>query len=258
MKLKFVCSLTAMVTLVAAAALAQTNKTASAPLPAAPGAASDPAPTTAAGGGGSKIGTINIQNAILYSNEGQRDFEAMRKKLEPKQNELKSQSDQIEELKKQLNTQGNTLNDDAKSNLQRQIEQKQKTLERGQQDFQEEVSGQENEIAQRILQKMAPIVVKYANEHGFRMILDTSNPWPQGPVLWAKTDDVDVDITKPVVDAYNAQSGVAPPATRSTPPVGGTKPGGTGATRPAGTGATRPAGTNRPATSPSTTTPPPK
>lgn len=248
MKLKFVCSLTAMAIVVATAALAQTTKAASAPLPAAPGAANDPAPTTAAGGGGSKIGTINIQNAILYSNEGQRDFEAMRKKLEPKQNDLKGQSDQIEELKKQLNTQGNTLNEDAKVNLQRQIEQKQKALERGQQDFQEEVSGQENEIAQRILQKMAPIVVKYASDHGFRMILDTSNPWPQGPVLWAKTDDIDVDITKPVVDAYNAQSGVPAPAARSAAPAGGTRPPGTN--RPAGTGVTKPSGTNRPATTP--------
>ena len=249
MKFKLVCSFAAMAILVAAPVCAQTTNTASSPLPPAPGAASDPAPSTTVGG--SKIGTINIQNAILYSNEGQRDFEAMRKKLEPKQNELKSQSDQVEELKKQLNTQGNTLNDDAKANLQRQIEQKQKALERGQQDFQEEVSGQENEIAQRILQKMAPIVVKYASDHGFRMILDTSNPWPQGPVLWAKTDDVDVDITKPVVDAYNTQSGVAAPP-RSAAPAGGTKVPGT--TRPA-TGL-KPPGTTRPATTPATTPPP--
>ncbi len=53
---------------------------------------------------------------------------------------------------------------------------------------------------------MAPIVVKYAQENGFGMILDTSKQWPQSPVLMAGEG---VDITKAVVDIYNTQSGVA-------------------------------------------------
>jgi len=69
---------------------------------------------------------------------------------------------------------------------------------------------QNQEIAGRILQKMAPMIVKYANDNGFGMIIDTSKPWPQGPVLLAGDG---LDITKAVVDAYNVQSGVpAPPA----------------------------------------------
>ena len=243
MKLKLVCSLAAMAVLVTTAGLAQTSNSA---LPSSPGSAPDPAPALT-GAGGVKIGTININSAILYSNEGQRDFEAMRKKYEPKQNELKSQSDEIDQLKKQLNTQGNTLNDDAKGNLQRQIEQKQKALERGQQDFQEEVSNAENEIAQRILQKMAPVVQKYAKDNGFSLLLDTSNQWPQGPVLW-QTDTI--DITKGVVDVYNAQSGVPAPTSRTTAPSA--RPSATGAPR-TGTGT----GT-KPVISPGTTQPPPK
>ena len=43
-----------------------------------------------------KIGTINIEQAVIGSNEGQRDFEALSKKLEPKQNELKAQNDELE------------------------------------------------------------------------------------------------------------------------------------------------------------------
>ena len=242
MKLKLVCSLAAIAVLVATAGFAQTGSASSAALPSSPGAAPDP--PSAAGPGMVKVGTININSAILYSNEGQRDFEAMRKKFEPKQNELKSQSDEIDQLKKQLNTQGNTLNEDAKATLQRQIEQKQKALERGQQDFQDEVSGQENEIAQRILQKMAPVVQKYAKDNGFALLLDTSNQWPQGPVLW-QTDTI--DITKGVVEVYNAQSGVPAPAARTTSP---------GTTRPSATGVPRTgAGTNKPASQPSTTPP---
>ena len=66
------------------------------------GAATSPAgPATSAPiatGSGSKLGTINIEQAVMGSNEGQRDFEALRKKLEPKQNELKAQNDELEGL----------------------------------------------------------------------------------------------------------------------------------------------------------------
>jgi len=191
--------------------------------PAGGSAAGLPAALSAAasGGGGSsattpvvanpagfKIGTINIEQAILASNEGQRDFEALSKKLEPKQNELKEKNDELESLKKQLNTQGEKLNDETRGTLVKQIEQKQKSFDRQRQDAQEDFQAQQGEILNRIIQKMAPVIVKYATDNGFAMILDTSNPWPQGPVLWAGPS---VDITKPVVDAYNTQSGVAPP-----------------------------------------------
>jgi outer membrane protein len=188
-------------------ALAQTDGGGAA-LPAAPGAANTaPDPTAAATG--VKVGTINIEQAIFASNEGQRDFEALSKKLEPKQTELKNMNDEVESLKKQLNDGSGKLTEDARATLVKQIEQKQKSLERSVQDARDDAQNQQNEIAQRILQKMAPIIVKYAGDKGFGLIMDTSNPWPQGPVLWAGPS---VDITKPVVDAYNVQSGVPAPA----------------------------------------------
>jgi len=242
MKLTLMRSLTAVAVLASAAAVAQTDPApSSAALPAAPSSASSSPSPVASTGGSTKIGTINIEAAIFASNEGQRDGDAVAKKLEPKQTELKTMNDELEGLKTQLKTQGDKMNDEAKGNLQRQIEQKQKGFERSQQDLQEEVRGQENEIAQRILKKMGPLIVKYASDNSFGLIIDTStnNQWPNGPVLWQNPA---IDITKPVVDAYNVQSGVAPPARPS---------GGTGATKP-GTGA----GTGRPATTPSTTKPP--
>jgi outer membrane protein len=236
---KFLRFLLATVFVISVTALAQTASAGPA-LPAAPSAAgTTPDPTV--GGTGRKIGTINIEQAIFASNEGQRDFEVLSKKLEPKQTELKSMNDEVESLKKQLNTQSATLNDDSRGALVKQVEDKQKKLERSVQDARDDAQAQQNEIAQRILQKMAPIIVKYAGDKGFGLIMDTSNPWPQGPVLWAGPS---VDITKAIVDAYNVQSGVPAPARPTT-----AKPAATGATRPAA-----PAGGTKPAT----TTPPPK
>src|SRR5579864_1172801 len=218
MKSKSLRVLLALAVTLTFSALAQTG---SAATPSSPAAANpDPATPAATTGPstGTKVGAINIQEAIFGSNEGRRDLEVLQKKFEPKQNELKSQNDELEGLKKQLSTQEGKLNDDALANLKKQIETKQKLFDRSVQDAQEDFGNQNQEIASRILQKMAPMIVKYSEDNGFGIIVDTSKPWPQSNVLWWGQA---IDITKAVVDAYNVQSGVAaPPApgASTTPP----------------------------------------
>jgi outer membrane protein len=212
---KFLRPILAVAALFVISAIAQTST--AAPMGASTAAGASPVAT----GPGTKIGTINIEQAIVQTNEGHRDFEDLAKKLEPKRTQLTGQNDELEALKKQLTTQGDKLSPEALETLRKQIETKQKSLERAGQDYQEDVGNQQNDIAQRILQKMAPMIVKYAQENAFGMIVDTSKPWPQSPVLWY--DGEKIDVTKPVVDAYNAQSTVPPPAAGSPKPA--TKPG---------------------------------
>lgn len=212
------------------------------PAPASPQAAPPDAPSAAPAAGapihatGTKVGTINIEQAIFASNEGQRDFQELQKKFEPKQAELKNAADELDGLKKQLNSQQDKLNDDAHEKLVKQIETKQKTLDRTTQDAQEDYQNQQGEIGNRILTKMAPLIVKYAADNGYGLILDTSQQWPRSPVLW---NGEAVDITKPIVDQYNTQSGVPTPT--GTPAKPAVKP--SASTKPA---ATKPAASTPP------------
>lgn len=220
MKLKFLCSLAAVAAL-SAAAFSQTGS--SAALPSAPGTANDP-PAITPNPNATKVAAINVESAIFMTNEGQRDMGSLQKKFEPRSNDLKSKSEEIDALKKQLTAAG--LTQDKKDDLNRQIELKQKAFERERQDAQEDFQGQQTEIGQRIFQKMAPVIMKYAQENGLGMIIDTSTPWPNGPVLWA--NPASMDITKAVVEVYNQQSGVtAPAAGNGTKPAGTSKPAGT-------------------------------
>jgi outer membrane protein len=210
-------------------ALAQTGSAA------APSGAAATAPTPAASApvvatGPTKVGTINIEGAIFGCNEGRREEEGLQKKFEPKQAELKNQNDELEGLKKQLTNTQDKLSPDALETLKKQIESKQKLFDRAYQDFQEEVNNQNQEIATKVLQKMAPMIVKYSQENGFGIIVDTSKIWPQSNVLWWAEG---IDITKQVVDAYNVQSGVAPPASSGAAKPAAPKPGtGAGAAKP--------------------------
>lgn len=192
----------------------------------------------------SKIGVVDIQAAIFSCNEGQRDFQALQKQFEPKKNEIDGLNKEVEDLKKQYNDQGPKLNAEAKDNLIKQIDTKQKQLNRVLEDAQGDAQQKQQEIVNRIGQKMLGVLDKYAKENAFALVLDVSGQ--QNPVLWAAET---VNITPAIVQAYNTESGVAAPPK----PAGGTAPTAPSATRPTGA-ATRPAGA---ATKPATTTPKP-
>src|ERR1700688_306548 len=231
MKSKFLRVLLAIAVTFAFSALAQTGSAATPSSPTASSANPATPPATTGPSIGTKVGAINITEAIFGSNEGRRDLEVLQKKFDPKQAELKSQNDELEGLKKQMTTQEGKLNEDALATLKKQIESKQKLFDRSVQDAQEEFGNQQQEIASRVLQKMAPMIVKYSEDNGFGIIVATSKPWPQSNVLWWGQT---VDITKAVVDAYNVQSGVpAPPAAGATKAPAPKPPTGTGATKPA-------------------------
>jgi len=184
-------------------------------------AAAAPANAPSAAPAGTKIAIVNIQEAIAASNEGKREFESLQQKYGPKQASLKTQNDEVENLKKQLQTQGDKLSDEERSTRVQTLEAKQKTLQRNVEDAQAEYQQDTQQVVNRIGSKMLNVLEKYAKTNGYAMVLDVSNP--QSPVLYASTS---TNITKELVDAYNTEFPVAvpagkpaaKPAAKTTPP----------------------------------------
>jgi outer membrane protein len=206
------------------------GQTLSAPSPSGSTAAPADFPATA------KIAIIAFQQAVASTNEGQRNFAQLRQKFEPKQTQLKSQSDEIDSLKKQLQDAGANLSDQERDSRLKTIDEKTKSLQRTAEDAQNEASGAMSDMYQALAQKVYVILDAYATQNKFTLVLDASNQ-QNSPVLWA---DKGTDITKAVVDAYNAKSGVPPqPAAGSVPsaPRPSTSPShtGTGTTHPSTT-----------------------
>src|SRR5277367_1286631 len=177
-----------------------------------------------------KVAIIAFQQAVASTNEGQRNFAQLRVKFEPKQAQLKSQSDEIDSLKKQLQDAGANLSEPERDSRLRVIDEKTKSLQRSAEDAQNEASGAMNDMYQALAQKVYTVLDSYSNQNKFTVVLDTSAQ--QTPVLWASGS---TDITKAVVDAYNTKSGVPPqPAagasTPSAPRPSTSTPGRTGTT----------------------------
>ena len=189
-------------------AFAQTGSAASGPAPATTAA-------TTAGPAPVKIGFIYFEQAVFLTNEGQREMDALMKKFDPKQQELKNQNDEVENLKKQLQTQGDKLNEEARANLVKQIENKGKALQRSMEDAQGEAQREQNEVFNKVGAKVFKTMEKYAKDNGFAAILnitptDQQNPPGQLSLLWTVPQ---VNVTKDIIDAYKKESGVAPPPT---------------------------------------------
>jgi len=203
------------------------------------GATKAAAPAAAAGspstpGAPSKVGVVGIQQAIANTNEGKKELDALQQRFAPKQNELKSLNDEVEQLKKTLQAQSDKLSDDERANRIKTLETKQKTLQRNAEDAENEYQQAVQEILNRLGGKMLSVLDKYALDHGYTVILDVSNQQAT-PVLWASQT---TNITKELIDAYNALAPAAPAAKPAGSGAAASKPSGAAANKPSGAAAT--------------------
>jgi outer membrane protein len=158
--------------------------------------------------GQAKVAVIAFQAAVTQTNEFQRNFADLQKKYEPKRQELKTLSDSIEALQKTLQTQSTTLNDETREKDAREIGEKQKQLQRDQEDDQNNFQQDMQDTFNGVAAKVGDVLIAYAQEHGYTLVLDGGDQQTQ-MVLYASPA---TDISKAVLDAYNAKSGVPAPA----------------------------------------------
>jgi outer membrane protein len=165
-----------------------------------------------------KVAVLAFQVAVAQTNEGQRNFSDVQKKFEPKRAELKSLNDEIENLKKQLQAQGDKLSPTETASRTKTIDDKSKQLQRSAEDAQNDFQTAIQDMYNSLASKVYEVVSAYAKDKGYTLVIDVSQQ--QSPVLWAADE---TNITQPIIDAYNVKSGVpAPPP--SAPGAAGTAP----------------------------------
>lgn len=195
-------------------ALAQTS-----PAPAAPEAPVAEA-ASAAPAGANKIAVISFQLAVAQTNEGQRNYADLQSKYAPRANALKTLSAEIDTLTKQLQVQGDTLSDTERASRAKTIDDKKKQLDRSSEDLKSDGDQDIQQMYSTLAAKVFEVLSSYAQQQGYTMVLDIGEQ--QSPVLYANPT---LDITKTVIAAYNAKSGVPaqparPGAASPQPPAG--------------------------------------
>jgi outer membrane protein len=155
-----------------------------------------------------KIALIEYEQAAAATNEGVRSLQDLQKKYEPKKAQLQTLAQEVDSLKKQLQSSSATLSEADRASRLRAIDTKEKQLQRDGEDASNAYNGDVQEALGKVAKKLGPVVVKYVQQNGYTMLLDNTGQQGGIGVLWTIPG---TDISRAVVDAYNVASGVAAP-----------------------------------------------
>jgi|SRR5581483_10341672 len=146
-----------------------------------------------------KVAVVSMQGALLQTAElkkAQADLEA---KYRPRQQQIEQLQKDIQDLQTKLQT--GKLNADGQADITAQGQRKQRELQRMDQDLREDVDRDRNAILRNAGQKMAEVVRKLAEQHGFDVVIDSTN------TLYVKPAS---DLTKEAAAAYDQAYPVKP------------------------------------------------
>jgi outer membrane protein len=163
---------------------------------------------------GSKVGAINMRQAIASTAEGKQASAQLESQFLARRKELESLNKQINDLQQRLASGANTLSDEEKARLTLQGQRLTQQLERKQNEFQEDINNAQSDVINAIGRKLLDVVVRYAPSNGYSAILDNSSQ--NSPVLFASSD-----ITQDIVRLYDQTypvKGAAPAGGTPKPP----------------------------------------
>jgi outer membrane protein len=155
-----------------------------------------------------KVGVINLQSAIVSTKDGQKAANEIQSRFNPKKADLDKRQSDIAQLQNQLNHGQNTLSEDARQKLVREIDQKTKSLNRDTEDARAELDQDEQKIMNELGSRIVAVIDKYAKDNGYVMILDVSSP--QTPVMFASNT---IDVTRDIIELYDKNAPAPAPGT---------------------------------------------
>ena len=173
------------------------------------------AQTAAGAANGTKIGVINVRQAIVTTAEGKQASAELQTQFAPRQNELEGMNKQINDLRQKLQAGAATLSEEEKQRLTTQGQRQAAQLERKNNELQEDVNSAQAEVVDRIGRKMMDVLDRYARENGFVAIFDSSAQ--NSPILYASTN---IDVTPEIIKLYDQ----AYPSTGAAPRPAAAKP----------------------------------
>ena len=160
-----------------------------------------------------KLAIVNMNGALIGTRDGQKAVSELNAKRAIRGKEFEGKQNEILALQDQLNKGVNTLSEAAKNALYASIAAKKKTVQREMEDAQTDLEADEQQILQRLGQKILAVVQRYAHDNGYTMVVDVGAN--TSPVLYASAN---IDITKEIIELYDRNATASPP-TPGKPPA---------------------------------------
>ena len=146
--------------------------------------------------GATKIGLLNMQEAIKSVKEGKKAEETLRKEWDERQKKLQNDGKKIQDSMEDLRKQGMVMDEKTRRTkeeaIQQQIMQLRETEAKSQAEFQK----RDQDISKPIIEKMRTVVAAIAKEKNITLVLDAST------VIYSNSQD---EITDEVIKRYDAK-----------------------------------------------------
>jgi outer membrane protein len=139
-----------------------------------------------------KVAVVNVQQAMLDSEELKKASAELEKKYKPRQDELQKLQNDLNLIQSQI--QSGKLNQQAVADLTAQGQRKQRDAQRISDDLQADFDRDRQDILGQAAKRMQDVVKKIAEEKGYDIVVDVSQTLYFKPAL---------DLTADALAAYN-------------------------------------------------------
>ena len=164
-----------------------------------------------------KIAVIDMQKAILETNEGARALDTFKRTMDKKQKDLEDAQNKILKDKTEIEKKCKAGQREACKKGMEDLQRRYAEWQKAGQDFQIDVQKKQQEATQPILNKLVAIVKRIAQKEGYDVVVDK---------LVAHYQRTDLDVTDTAIKMFNAESSATPlppPGTPEKKPAGGGK-----------------------------------
>ena len=159
-----------------------------------------------------KFAIINMQQVILETKDGKQAVTELKAKFAPKEAEFQKRAEELQRKQDELRKTENTISEEKKATLARDIDSMTKSLQRDTDDAREDVNQEQQKILNDLGAKVMAVLNKYAVDKQFTMVFDISGQ--PNNVMFATNS---IDITRDIISLYDA-SPQPPPSSSSAPP----------------------------------------
>ncbi|MEK6815325.1 MAG: OmpH family outer membrane protein [Nitrospirota bacterium] len=160
-----------------------------------------------------KLGIVDVQRAVLTSDEGKKAKESFQSLLEAKRKTLDDRKAGVDKLRKEIEGQAKILKEDARKQKEERLEKEIRDFERLVKDTQGELRKKEIELQNKIVKEVLAAVAKIGEEEKFDVILELN----EARILFAPSK---ADITAKVIERVNGKKPASAPAPAPKPPEG--------------------------------------
>jgi outer membrane protein len=162
-------------------------------------ARTSPAEAVAAPAAGGKYAVVDMQAVILNVEEGKQARADLEKQIKAKEKDLLKKKEELDKMNQEWEKQAPLLNEQARMSKQKEFQEKFMSLRNEEMSFQNEIKGKEQAATQKIAIAVSKLVNDMAKQRGVDMVFETNS----AGLLYLKDP---VDMTKDVIDAFEAQS----------------------------------------------------